>query len=152
MPLFLLFIVVPLIEIALFIKVGGWLGLWPTLAIVVLTALIGSSLLRAEGLATFTELKRRLARGEDPEVALAHGALILAAGLLLLTPGFFTDAIGFALLVPAVRSAVIRWALRRLTVVHFEARHGSPHRHGPGTVDGEYEILDPEELPGPPWR
>lgn len=150
MPLFLLFIVVPLIEIALFIEVGGWLGLWPTLAIVVITALVGATLLRAQGLATFEELRRRLARGEDPEVALAHGALILASGLLLLTPGFFTDAVGLALLIPAVRSAVIRWALSRLTVVHYEVRGGEPWNRDPGTVDGDYEVVEPDELPRPP--
>lgn len=150
MPLFLLFIAVPLIEIALFIEVGGWLGLWPTLAIVVLTALVGATLLRAQGLATFEELKRRLARGEDPEVALAHGALILAAGLLLLTPGFFTDAVGLALLVPAVRSAVIRWVLSRLTVVRYEVRGGRPWDGDPGMVDGEYEVVEPDEPPRPP--
>lgn len=150
MPIFLALLLVPLIEIALFIKVGGWLGLWPTLAVVVLTALAGAGLIRAQGIATLGEVRARLRRGEDPTGPLAHGALILVAGLLLLTPGFFTDSLGFALMVPAVRSAVIRFLARRLTVV------AAGRSWGPGagaTVEGEYEVVAPEAgRPGPPER
>jgi len=151
MPLFLLLIALPLIEIALFIKVGGLIGLWPTIAIVLLTAAAGTMLLRAQGLAALGQVQTRLQAGENPAPALAHGALILVAGLLLLTPGFFTDALGLLLLVPPVRAAVIRLAAARMTVVHagaaFGQRPGSgPHRDpsaSPGTVDGEYEVVEP---------
>ena len=81
MLIFLLLVAVPIIEIALFIEVGGWLGLWPTIGIVILTAAIGTVLLRAQGLATLSELQRRLATGEDPSATLAHGAMILVAGV-----------------------------------------------------------------------
>lgn len=151
MPIFLALVIVPLIEIALFIEVGGWLGLWPTLAIVVLTAFAGATMLRVQGLATVGELKGRIDRGEDPSGPLAHGALILTSGLLLLTPGFFTDAIGLALLVPQVRAAVIRYLARRVvTVIHKRAGPGDraqPGRapRGPGTVEGDYEVVDPDE-------
>ncbi len=158
MPIFLLLVAVPIIEIALFIEVGGWLGLWPTIAIVILTAAIGTVLLRAQGLAALGELQRRLGAGEDPSTTLAHGAMILVAGVLLLTPGFFTDAVGFALLAPPVRAAGIRLAIRfarsRMTQVHMGVRMGAGgHRGprttragpGPGTVDGEYEVVDPED-------
>ncbi len=109
MWLFLIFVSVPIIEIALFIKVGGFIGLWPTLAIVVLTALIGTVLMRIQGMATLARLQQSLAEGSNPAGPLAHGALILVAGVLLLTPGFFTDTVGLALLVPPVRDLVIRW-------------------------------------------
>ncbi len=151
MPLFLVLVAVPIIEIALFIEVGGWLGLWPTLAIVVLTALIGTVLLRAQGLAAIGDLQRRVQMGEDPSPTIVHGAMILIAGLLLLTPGFFTDGIGFLLLTPPVRSALITYLRKRITLVHtsvnggFDDNRAGPGRSaGPGTVDGEYEIVDPQ--------
>ena len=150
MPLFLLLVAVPIIEIALFIEVGGWLGLWPTLAIVLLTAAAGTILLRAQGLAALGDLQRQLQAGENPGATLAHGAMILIAGILLLTPGFFTDAVGLLLLTPPVRTAAIRYAARRFTVVQAAAAGpatGAPDR-GMGrstTVDGEYEVVDPGE-------
>ncbi len=152
MPIFVLLVAVPIVEIALFIQVGGWLGLWPTIAIVILTAAIGTVLLRAQGLAALGELQRRLAAGEDPSTTLAHGAMILVAAVLLLTPGFFTDGVGFALLMPPVRAAGIRVALRfvrsRMTRVHMGVHVGAggqrgPAGPGPETVDGEYEVVDP---------
>jgi UPF0716 protein FxsA len=100
MWLFILFVAVPIIEIALFIQVGGWIGLWATLAIVVLTAALGTVLVRAQGLQTLRTLQSNVERGGDPMGPIAHGALILLAGVLLLTPGFFTDAVAVALLIP----------------------------------------------------
>ena len=116
MWLLLAFLVVPLIEIALFIQVGGLIGLWPTLAIVVVTALAGSWLVRSQGRAALMQLRSSLGSLRDPSEPLAHGAMILFSGALLLTPGFFTDAVGFALLVPGVRRAVLREASRRVDV------------------------------------
>lgn len=101
-----LFLVVPVVEIALFVFVGGRIGLGPTLAIVVLTAVIGSWLVAHQGSRTWLEFQTQLARGELPAAPLAHGAMILVAGALLLTPGFLTDLVGFALLVPAVRETI----------------------------------------------
>jgi UPF0716 protein FxsA len=108
MWLFFLFLLVPLIEIALFIQVGGWLGLWPTLGIVVATAVAGTYLVRSQGSQALIRLRRSLDDLRDPTENLAHGAMILFSGALLLTPGFFTDAVGFLLLVPAVRSFIMR--------------------------------------------
>jgi UPF0716 protein FxsA len=155
MWLFILFVAVPIIEIALFIQVGGWIGLWPTLAIVVLTAAVGTVLVRTQGLQTLRTLQANVERGGDPMGPIAHGALILLAGVLLLTPGFFTDAVAVALLIPPVRAAVIRWGAARITVVaagsvHRSARNGpEPRGRGrPETVEADYEILDEE----PPRR
>lgn len=151
MPLFLAFLLVPLIEIALFIQVGGAIGLWPTLGIVVLTAVAGTYLVRGQGIAAMNNLRRSLSELDDPGEPLAHGAMILVAGALLLTPGFFTDAVGFALLVPAVRHAVLRYLKSRVRVASFHVgatRAGSgPGQPQTGTddqvVDGQFTEVDP---------
>ncbi|MCT4555091.1 MAG: FxsA family protein [Pelagimonas sp.] len=120
MWLFVAFIAVPIIEIALFIQVGGLIGLWPTLAIVILTAIIGTSMMRAQGRMALGNLRNSFERLDDPSEPLAHGAMILLAGALLLTPGFFTDAVGFSLLLPPVRAAVLAYAKKRVTVAQFQ--------------------------------
>lgn len=120
MWIFLAFLAVPLIEIGLFIKVGGLIGLWPTLGIVVLTAVMGTALVRREGAQALDDLRNSLNELRDPSRPLAHGAMILIAGVLLLTPGFFTDTLGILLLIPGVRDRVMRLAASRVTVVRFE--------------------------------
>ena len=90
MWLLILFIAVPIIEIGLFIQVGGFIGFWPTIAIVILTALLGSTLLRSQGMTALGNLQSSVGAGENPMGHIAHGALILVAGVVLLTPGFFT--------------------------------------------------------------
>jgi UPF0716 protein FxsA len=159
MRLFLILLIVPIIEIALFIEVGGMIGTWPTIAIVVLTAIIGTVMLRQQGLAALRGVQSRLAAGENPGRLLADGAMILVAGALLVTPGFFTDAVGFVLLVPAVRGWLWTWLAPRLTVVHVA---GARARHAPGgpegrrhpargqTVEGEYEEIEPSSHPDDP--
>ncbi|MEM9433495.1 MAG: FxsA family protein [Pseudomonadota bacterium] len=144
MWLFLLFVATPIVEIGLFIQVGGWLGLWPTLGIVVLTALLGTFLVRAQGLTAMANIRNNLNDFRDPTESLAHGAMILASGLLLLTPGFFTDAVGFLLLVPPVRLALFRFIRSRVRVqsfVHTQAGAGfqSPRDD---VIDGDYHDLD----------
>jgi UPF0716 protein FxsA len=120
MWLFVAFLLVPLIEIGLFIQIGGWIGLWPTLGIVVLTAILGTFLVRSQGLMAMNNLRGSFSKLEDPSEPLAHGAMILLAGALLLTPGFFTDGVGFALLAPPIRSALISYLKKRITVQRFE--------------------------------
>ena len=141
MWLLTIFIVVPIIEIALFIQVGGWLGLWPTLAIVVLTAILGTTLVKRQGLAALAQVQASLNELTDPTRALAHGAMILASGLLLLTPGFFTDAIGFALLIPAVRDFVMRQVRARIKVQSFSVGtdlHSRTPTADNDVVEGDY--------------
>ncbi|AXT35743.1 FxsA family protein [Phaeobacter sp. LSS9] len=127
MYLFLAFLMVPIIEIALFIQVGGAIGLWPTLAIVVLTAVLGTWLVRTQGRLALGQLRASFEQLNDPTEPLAHGAMILVAGALLLTPGFFTDAVGFALLVPQIRIAVYRYLRSKVTVARFQMGPGSMH-------------------------
>ncbi len=142
MWLVLAFIAVPLIEIALFIQVGGLIGVWPTLAIVVLTALLGTWLLRKQGSAALAELRRSFSQVEDPSEPLAHGAMILFAGALLLTPGFFTDAVGFALLTPHVRRRLFQELRKRVRVERFDSGQNPQPNTPPDVIDGDYEDLD----------
>lgn len=114
MWIFLAFVAVPLIEIALFIQVGGAIGLFPTLAIVVLTAFAGTLMVRSQGGGVLRRLNGSMQGQGDPTTALADGAMILFAGALLLTPGFFTDALGFALLIPQSRAVIRGYLARRL--------------------------------------
>lgn len=159
MWLFLAFLLVPLIEIGLFIQVGGLIGLWPTLLIVVLTAVLGTYMVRAQGTRAMNDLRQSFSTLQDPSQPLAHGAMILVSGVLLLTPGFFTDALGFALLIPAVRKAVFHWARKRIKVASFQMG-GDMHmrRPGPGqaqrphpeVIDGEFTEVSPGKTPTHP--
>lgn len=151
MWLFIAFLAVPLIEIGLFIQIGGAIGLFPTLLIVIITAVIGTYLVRNQGLQALAQVKSSFNQMQDPSEALAHGAMILFAGALLLTPGFFTDAVGFALLVPAFRLAVFRWARTKVKVHTFST--GGPQQGHPQSdiIDGEYTEVPPEsaQMRGP---
>lgn len=155
MWLFLAFLAVPLIEIALFIQVGGAIGLWPTLGIVVLTAVLGTLLVRTQGALAMNNLRNSFSRLEDPSEPLAHGAMILVSGALLLTPGFFTDAVGFALLMPPVRRAVFNYLRSRVKVQRFEMGAGPEmHRSHPthsanddSVIDGDYTEVTPPKQP-----
>ncbi|GKY86443.1 FxsA family protein [Sinisalibacter aestuarii] len=154
MPLLLLFIAIPLIEIALFIQVGGAIGLGWTLAIVLGTAVLGSWMVRRQGAMALDSLRRSFSALNDPTEPLAHGAMILFSGALLLTPGFFTDALGFALLLPPVRAWVFRKLSQRVKVQSFtmgqqtDTRYADPFREERGDViDGEFEEVTPDKRP-----
>jgi len=153
MWLLIAFIAVPLIEIGLFIQVGGVIGLWPTLGIVLLTAVAGSWLVRHQGSAALAQLRGSLNELRDPTEPIAHGAMILLAGALLLTPGFFTDTCGLLLLIPGVRSAVLRYLSQRVTVERFTVGGAEMRRdpHRPDVIDGEFHEIDPDQSgPRPP--
>ena len=152
MWLFFLFLAVPLIEIALFISVGGAIGLLPTLAIVIITAVVGTWLVRSQGGQVLAEVQRAFNDVRDPSEPLAHGAMILFAGALLLTPGFFTDAFGFALLIPAFRQAVFAALKSRVSVNSGFSAHNTQYTRRPSqntdTIDGEFFEID-EDAPKP---
>lgn len=158
---FLLFLVIPVTEISLFILVGQHIGVWATIGIILLTAVIGASLVRQQGLQTLARLRAEVDRNEMPARTLAEGALILVAGLLLVTPGFLTDTIGFSLLVPPVRRGLIdragRGLMRFVRVVDVGGTpRGRPHPPGRGPViEGEVVEVTPEPDktdPNSPWR
>lgn len=155
--IFLLFLAIPLIEIALFITIGGWLTLWPTLALVVVTAVIGSALVRQQGLAAIGQIQRATSELRDPTAPIAHGAMILLAGFLLITPGFFTDTLGFLLLVPPVRAALLRQIAARIVVLGTRSARPHPGFGGPprwpdaheDVIDGDATEIRPETRPLP---
>ena len=152
MWLFLAFLAVPLIEIGLFIQIGGAIGLWPTLLIVVVTAIIGTIMVRAQGAQALNQVRSSFNNMQDPSEALAHGAMILFSGALLLTPGFFTDAVGFALLIPGVRTALFRYLRTKIKVQSFamgpEMRQDSrPRAPQSNVIDGEFEEIDTPKRP-----
>jgi len=162
MWLFLAFLAVPLIEIALFVQVGGAIGLFPTLGVVVLTAILGTWLVRTQGAMAMGDLRKSFSELNDPTEPLAHGAMILFSGALLLTPGFFTDAVGFALLMPPVRVAIMNYARKRIKVQSFtmgadmhadlggrpqNMRNPSQSQRDPDVIDGEFTEVDPAKKP-----
>lgn len=147
MWLFLAFLLVPLIEIALFVQVGGLIGLWPTLLIVVLTAILGTTLVRSQGMAAMGNLRNSFSNLQDPTEHLAHGAMILFSGALLLTPGFFTDAVGFALLVPPVRTAVFRYLRSKVKVQGFEMHQTRQTYSHPDIIEGEFSEVETTKRP-----
>ena len=106
--IFVVFTIVPLIEIACFILIGNAIGLWPTLAGVLVTALVGSMLIRMQGIALIREIRETIGRGQLPTRALADAMMVGIAGALLLAPGYFTDLIGILLLIPPVRTVIYR--------------------------------------------
>jgi len=106
----LLFILVPIVELALLVRIGQWVGFWPTIGLVVTTGLVGAALARAQGLKTLLAFQGEVARGGLPGQALLDGLAILVGGAFLLTPGLLTDVAGFFLLFPPSR----RWLQRRL--------------------------------------
>jgi UPF0716 protein FxsA len=138
--LFLVFMIVPLIEIALFVVLGQAIGLWPTLLGVLVTAVTGSLLLRWQGLATLNEVRAATARGEVPARALAEGMMIAVGGVLLLTPGYFTDLIGILLLIPPVRALIYAELRKRIRVTPLGGSRPGPGR--PSSIE-----LGPDE-----WR
>ena len=98
---------------ALFIAIGGEIGLWPTIGIVLLTAVIGANLVTRQGRGVIASIQKEFASGQFPAKSLAHGAMILVSGALLLTPGFLTDIVGFSLLSPQIREILRKWGVRR---------------------------------------
>ncbi len=150
MWLFLAFIAVPMIEIALFIQVGGVIGIWWTLLIVLLTAIAGSYLVRSQGLQELGRLQQSFRDLRDPTETLASGAMILFAGALLLTPGFFTDAVGLSLLIPGVRKSIFEAIKTRINVQRFEMGQGpQPEQPNPSdtVIDAEFEDVTREKAP-----
>jgi len=141
--LFLLFLLIPLVEIYFLIKVGSIIGAIPTVALVVFTALLGAMLLRFQGMATLQRTRSAMAQGQLPAMEMFEGVLLVFSGALLLTPGFVTDTIGFLFLVPAFRKIVIRWFLSKSTISSQTFRDPSDKSSpDPHTIEGEYRRED----------
>jgi UPF0716 protein FxsA len=124
----IILMVVPVIEIAVFILVGGQIGLGWTALLILVTAVLGAMLLRRQGFAVLEQIREDVNAGRVPAAAMAHGVLIIVAGVLLLTPGFVTDTLGFMLFVPQLRE----WVWRTVAPLFFTRLSGRWSRW-PGT-------------------
>ena len=134
--LFLLFLIVPLVEIYILIEVGQVIGALPTILACVGTALLGGGLLRHQGLQTMNRARGNLDRGQLPAMEMLEGVALVVGGALLLTPGFATDTVGFLCLLPWTRRGLIRLALRRMQVYYTSG----PGPRGPGGVGGRHTL------------
>lgn len=125
--LILVFIIIPILEMWLLIKVGGVIGALPTIVLVFLTAMIGLALLRQQSFSTLLRAQSRMSHGELPASELVEGIFLAAGGALLLTPGFVTDAIGFACLLPGIRQVLIAWGIKqfRLRKMNISSHHAA---------------------------
>jgi UPF0716 protein FxsA len=115
----------PIAEIAMFIVVGGWIGVLPTIGLIFASSLAGALLLRFQGLGNLQRLRTALQRGDVPAGEVADGAMILLAGLLLITPGFITGALGLLLFIPPLRK--LFWKLAGLRLAVVATRSGGPN-------------------------
>ena len=156
--IFLLFIIVPIIEITLLINVGQLIGAWYTVGLVLLSAFIGVNMLRIQSLGTLMRARERMDQGEIPGQEMGEGIVLAVGGALLVTPGFVTDVVGFCCLIPFTRQALVRFLSQRLTVVtsmrtsSTQSHHAPPFRDTPRSsdstsasgdiIDGEYTRKD----------
>ncbi len=152
-------LIFPVLEISVFILAGQYIGFWATIGLIFLTAAIGSLLLRVQGFSILRRLTEENQAGRLPARELVHGGMIVLAGILLLTPGFVTDTIGFLLFVPAVRDAAWSFLKTKIAFKFSETtfdsgfRDGGAARREPGDVidlDDEEYRRDPD--PKSPWR
>ncbi|MCK5729104.1 MAG: FxsA family protein [Methylococcales bacterium] len=140
--LLLFFLVIPFIEIFWILQLGGFVGWFPTSLLVIFTAVLGTWLLRKQGFATWSRFQQTVSKGEVPASEMVEAALLLVGGAFLLTPGFFTDAIGFAFLIPQTRQKVAHYILKKYLV---QPLGGSPFKNTESqhqTLDGEYKRED----------
>ncbi len=150
--LLLLFIGIPVLELLIFLALGSKIGITSTLAIIVVTAILGAYLTKSQGLKALQKYQSALAEGRLPHEEVIDGVLILIAGAVLLTPGFLTDAIGFSLLIPPCRDVIKARTKARLkdrVTVAGEAMGAPPSSHsGPRVINIDAEVVDiPDPAP-----
>ena len=142
--LFILFLLIPLGEIYVLLEVGNIIGVFPTVAMIVLTAVTGASLIRIQGLSTLARVRQSLDQSQLPAIELLEAACLLVAGALLLTPGFITDSFGFTLLIPALRRGMIVAVLKRGALdTKFSTGANSQDSASGRVIEGEYIRKDP---------
>jgi len=151
---FLLLIAMPIVEIYFLIQVGSSIGAFPTVMLIVLTAVVGAYLFRLQGLTTIQRVQASLARGEIPAIEMIEGAMLLVSGALLLTPGFVTDIVGFVCLIPCLRRkfALSLMDSQFISQSSFQAGASFQQTEHENTLDGdviegEFKRTDDEEPP-----
>ena len=160
MPILMLFfVIVPIIEITVLISVGGMIGVWSTVGLVLLSAFIGVNMLRYQGVATLATARARMQNGELPAQEMLEGILLAVGGALLITPGFVTDIMGFCCLIPFSRRAMVGFIKKHTQVVggaqfngsqqgfyHHDYRNTSSTASDGDVVDAEYVDLDAKKV------
>lgn len=148
--LFILFVVMPIVEMLVLIKVGGVIGALPTIGLVLLTAMLGVALLKQQGMSTIFNAQQKLDAGEIPVQEIADGIFLAVGGALLLTPGFITDAMGFCCLIPGLRHGIIRQLITMFkpNVVVVRSGESAMYSRSSGAqhhdvIDGEYKREEP---------
>lgn len=140
---FLCFIIVPIVEMYILIQVGGMIGGLYTIGLVLLTALIGVTLLKRQGLSTFMTAQQKMNSGQVPVTEIAEGLMLAVAGALLLTPGFVTDTVGFILLTPYLRQylagRIFKWWLQNNKQTHIYSQTAFYSRESKGAGAGPFE-------------
>lgn len=146
-----LFLLIPLIEVAVFIKVGGSIGALWTVVLTVGTALLGATLVRLQGMATLFNVKQQLMQGQMPAGAVLEGVILLVSGAMLLTPGFVTDTLGFLGLIPGIRQRAAQALLQQVMTTRGNAQYtrgqtyegqATPESRGPKTIEGDWTRED----------
>ena len=141
--IFLFFLTVPFVEIYLLLQIGGIVGVLPTVLLVVFTAVLGAWLLRQQGFATWQRFQASLAKGAVPAYEMIEGPILLVGGALLLTPGFFTDALGFACLIPQVRRKFAKYVIENhLINVQTGSPFQRPTQKDENVLEGEFKKED----------
>ena len=135
-----LFILIPIIEISLFIEIGSIIGSFYTIMLIFITAIVGVFFVRQQGISTFQKFTFQLQNLETPVQTMFEGLVILISGILLITPGFFTDALGFLGLIPFSRIIFIK-----LVASYILSRYGKRGNQNENTIEGEFIDIDEEE-------
>ncbi len=143
-------VLLPLVELWFIVQVGQELGILPTVALLLVVSLVGTSLVKREGLRVYGQFMSAVRAGQEPTREIVHGVCILAAGVFLLAPGFFSDAVGIFLLLPPVRALVARLAVRRAHRVTsvINIRHSGNRVERRGYLSGAGEVIDADPHDG----
>ena len=146
--LFLVFTSVSLLEIFVLVKVGGFLGAWPTVLLVIITAFVGSVLVRSQGLQLVKQLQQRIAAGEMPGQQLIEGIMLIITGVLLVTPGFVTDLSGLLLLQPMIRANIAKFIIANVKFVSQGSMGGFTQstKHDDSIIEGEFERKEDKKI------
>ncbi|WP_347267060.1 FxsA family protein [Paracoccus sp. (in: a-proteobacteria)] len=160
MWLVLAFVILPIVEIALFIEVGGAIGALPVIALVIGSAVLGMAVMRRRGALAMLDMQRAMQEFRDPGRPMAQAALVMLAGMLLVVPGLLTSAVGLVLLIPGVQRLILRRMAARVHVVatshgrrgfgpdaDYDADYPLRDRPGPRDIDGEYTVVDDPPAP-----
>lgn len=150
MPFLIIFILIPFIEIMVFMQVGDAIGIGTTLLLALLTAILGGFIIKYQGVFTIHAVRESIAQGKTPVAEIFDGFCLVAAGATLITPGFVTDTVGFLLLIPPVRTALRKALSSKMNVASSKQFHQNPNdpyqsRQDSNVIEGDYERVEDDK-------